>query len=65
MILHVTGELSGSLKSCLSFLFRMISRFWTVHYIFVFSLIREIMAEPSHWHEDIDVYSICDLVDVG
>nr|XP_022343883.1 run domain Beclin-1-interacting and cysteine-rich domain-containing protein-like isoform X3 [Crassostrea virginica] len=28
------------------------------------SLIREMMAEPSHWHEDIDVYSICDLVDI-
>ncbi|XP_061171620.1 run domain Beclin-1-interacting and cysteine-rich domain-containing protein-like [Saccostrea echinata] len=28
------------------------------------SIISKIKKEPSHWHEDVDVYSICDLVNI-
>ncbi|XP_062601083.1 run domain Beclin-1-interacting and cysteine-rich domain-containing protein-like isoform X2 [Saccostrea cucullata] len=28
------------------------------------SIISKIKTEPSHWHEDVDVYSICDLVNI-
>lgn len=33
--------------------------------IFISSLVGDINAEPSHWYEDVDVYSISDLVGVS
>lgn len=33
--------------------------------ILISSLVSEINAEPSHWYEDVDVYSISDLVGVS
>lgn len=33
--------------------------------ILISSLVSEINSEPSHWYEDVDVYSISDLVGVS